>query len=1121
MSLLNRLMLLVVLAMIPAVAVQVYNEYELRREREAEVGQQSERLLALIEAEQARLIEGFRQTMVAIRETRSVREGDTPACQAYMTRLKNNYPEFIDFYVTDAEGVVRCGTEIGSTRLRVADRFHFREAVRTAGFVVGEYIQSRATDRPVLPFAMPLQDAAGNTQGIVSALLDLGWLVAYLKAKPLPAGAAITVADRNGIVAVRIPAVPNIVGQMPPDRYMALLSAPTRGVMDLITLDGVPRVVAYSPVDADPKGLFINVGLDKAAAIGSINDATRRSLGLVTASFALLLAGVAVGGNLLLHRPVATLAATARRWREGDLSARTGLKGGTEIVALCHDFDTMANHLEAQMRRREQAEEELRRSSGLLDLVMEHLPVGVMMIAADGRILRLNAASERIWAGRRMVGIDRYGEYKGWWADTGKPVEAHEWAAARAITKGETALGEEIDIECFDGTSKTIRNSAVPLRSGDGAIVGAVVVNEDITERRVARQALEDSEARYRAVVQTAVDAMAIIDERGIIQSFNHAAERIFGYAANEVIGRNVKLLMPEPHHSAHDGYIASYLRTGRGKIIGIGREVEGLHRDGRPIPLELSIAEWRARGQRFFTGIMRDVSRRRAAERHLRENLTLLNTIIESSPDRIFVKDRKGRYLLVNSATAIAHGRPHEQIIGVPEQDLVSLEDGAALAATDRRVMEAGHALTVEETVLSKGHGEPRCYLSTKVPLRDDTGEVIDIIGISRDITERRAMEDELQRAKEAAEQANLAKSKFLAAASHDLRQPMQSLFLFSAALAPHVANERGQKTLTMLERGLDTLKALLDSLLDVSRLDAGVIKPEIGNVALGPIVEDLEAAYTPIAQSKGLTLHAETSCGVAIRSDPMLLGRMVRNLIENAIRYTEHGEVRIGCAIADATARIEVSDTGIGIPPEQLERIFEEFHQVANPERDRTQGLGLGLAIVQRLSRLLDHPVCVRSELGKGSVFAIEVPLGLADAIPTGPPCAPAPVTEAGLLAVVVDDDAMVLAGLRTVLEGWGYEVLIAGSGDEAMERLRESGRTPDVVIADYRLRDDEVGPEVVRRVRAFVGSQVPGILLTGETGPEFQHEAAANDLGLANKPVTPRQLHRALERLLQAGD
>ncbi|HYD70225.1 PAS domain S-box protein [Azospirillum sp.] len=1120
MSLLTRLLVLVVLAMLPAVAVQVYNEHELRRGRRAEVVQQSGRLLGLIEGEQARLVEGIRQTLAAVAETPFVRAGDLLACQTYLERLKRTLPGYVEVYVADRAGHVGCATEAAALGVGLGDRHHVQEALRTNAFAVGEYVMSRTTGKPILPFALPSHDGAGALRGVVAAVLDVGWLEGYLRAKPFPADAAVTVADRNGVVAVRVPPLPGIVGQRLPERYQALLNAPAPGTTELVTLDGVTRVVAYSPLHVGPKGLFISVGLDEAAAVAPINAATLRSLSLVAAAFAFLLGAVAFGGNALLRRPVAALIEATRRWTEGDLSVRSGLRASTEVGALGQAFDAMADGLEAQVRQREQAERELRRNTELLDLVMENLPVGVFVFASDGQILRLNEAARRIWGCEHKVGPAQYGDYKAWWPDTGRPVEPHEWPGSRALSRGERVLDDVVEIEAFDGTRKTARVSGVPLRNGD-VTVGAVAMIEDVTEQAAAQQALEDSEARYRAVVETAVDAMVIIDEKGAVLSFNRAAEHIFGYKADEVLGRNVSLLMPEPHQDAHDGYIMSYLRTGERRIIGIGREVEGRHRDGQPIPLELSIAEWRAGGRRFFTGIMRDVTRRRDAERRLKENLDLLETIIESSPDPVYVKDAGGRYLVVNSAAAMVLGRPRNHLVGVHLRDLASPEECARLLGNDRRIMAMGYAENVEEILFSKGHGGLRHYLSTKTPLRDATGEVVGIIGISRDITERKAMEDEFRRAKEEAEHANRAKSKFLAAASHDLRQPMQSLMLFSAALAPSVQDERGRKTLTLLERGLDTLKALLDSLLDVSRLDAGIIHPEIGTVALGQIVADIEAAYAPVARAKGLALRVERFSGVAVRSDQMLLGRMLRNMVENAVRYTERGEVVIGCAVADGLVRIEVADTGIGIPPDQLERIFEEFHQVGNVARDRSHGLGLGLAIVRRLSKLLDHPVWVRSELGKGSVFSVEVPLGLAEEAFSAQPCAPVEAVRPGLLALVVDDDAMVLMGLRTVLEGWGYDVLIAGSGDEALEGLAQTDRTPDVVIADYRLREGEVGTEVVRRVRAHIGRAVPGVLLTGETGSEFHGEAAASDLGLVHKPVTPRQLHGVIERQLRAAE
>jgi PAS domain S-box-containing protein len=513
-----------------------------------------------------------------------------------------------------------------------------------------------------------------------------------------------------------------------------------------------------------------------------------------------------------------------------------------------------------------------------------------------------------------------------------------------------------------------------------------------------ATRATRHAEARYRSIVDTAADAMVVIDEAGAVQSFNKAAEQIFGYAADEVVGRNIRVLMPEPDRGGHDGYLAHYRRTGERRIIGVGREVRGRRRDGSTFPLELAVAEWCADGRRFFTGIMRDITARKEAERGLRES---------------------------------------------------------------RAAMQA---------------------------------------------------------AKETAERADLAKSKFLAAASHDLRQPLQALFFVSSALPRHVQGAAGRELLTRLDQGLDALKDLLDGLLDVSRLDAGAVRPELAAVPLGPLVEAIVAAYAPAAAAKGLTLSVAPPCDLVVCTDPTLLGRIVRNLVENAIRYTARGEIRLGCHAAGDGVRIKVADTGIGIPPEHLERIWEEFHQVGNPERDRSQGLGLGLAIVQRLADLLGHTVEVSSRPGEGSVFSVLVPM----AAVVGPPAAAraaGAAAGAGRLALAVDDDAIVLMGLETMLTEGGYEVLSARSAEEAVAVLERVGRTPDVVVSDYRLRGGQVGTECVRRVRAFLGTAVPGVILTGETAPAAVSDIAAHGLGIAHKPITAHQMHAVIERQIAA--
>jgi PAS domain S-box-containing protein len=513
------------------------------------------------------------------------------------------------------------------------------------------------------------------------------------------------------------------------------------------------------------------------------------------------------------------------------------------------------------------------------------------------------------------------------------------------------------------------------------------------------------------------------------------------------------------------------------------------------------------------------DVTEQRRLQEDLERQRVLVETIIESAPDPIFAKDREGRCITLNSAAARVHGCARHAIIGLANADVFSPEVATVMREQESRIMKTGTTEVIEEAIPNRHHGETRVFLTTKTPLRDPAGAIVGIIGVARDITERKATEEALRRAMEEAERANLAKSKFLAAASHDLRQPLQSLILFAGVLKGYVQGPRGEQALKQLEHGLGTLKALLDSLLDVSQLDAGIVTPEITDFPISAVLDGIAASYAPIAAAKGLGWEVEP-CTYGIRSDLTLLGRMLRNLVENALRYTVSGHIRITCRRIEDRLSVEVEDTGIGIPPEQLDRIFDEFHQVGNPARDRTQGLGLGLAIVRRIADLLGHRVEVHSRPGEGSTFSIELPLAMTEAVGlqvAGD--AGSDQNGQGRLVVVIDDDALVLESLEAILAEWGYQAIAAVSADEAIGKIRELGRRPDIIIADYRLQDGRTGTEAILAVRALFGHPIPGLILTGETDPKFLRECTGHDLGIAHKPVMPSQLGRALDQQLNA--
>jgi signal transduction histidine kinase/CheY-like chemotaxis protein len=373
----------------------------------------------------------------------------------------------------------------------------------------------------------------------------------------------------------------------------------------------------------------------------------------------------------------------------------------------------------------------------------------------------------------------------------------------------------------------------------------------------------------------------------------------------------------------------------------------------------------------------------------------------------------------------------------------------------------------------------------------------------------------EDLRQQKEIAEQASLAKSTFLAAASHDLRQPVHALGLFVGALRGVPMSPDGVRFVGRIEESVLAMSNMLGTLLDISRLDAGVVEVDPEIFAIGALLERLCGDYAEEAWAKGIHLACRP-CSAIVRTDPILMERILRNLISNAVRYTERGRIVVGCRRGQML-RIEVWDTGPGIPPEQQERIFQEYVQLDNPERDRAKGLGLGLAIVRRLTALLGCTVSLRTWPGRGSCFSVTVPV--AD---RGSPYRDvAGETAGGALArgfvVVIDDEPAIREAMSELLTAWGHEVVAAGSGDEMLNRLVTYPVRPDLIVCDYRLRANENGIEVVERLRSEYNEPIPALLMTGDTAPDRLVEAKDSGLMLLHKPVSHSDLREALGRLM----
>lgn len=377
-----------------------------------------------------------------------------------------------------------------------------------------------------------------------------------------------------------------------------------------------------------------------------------------------------------------------------------------------------------------------------------------------------------------------------------------------------------------------------------------------------------------------------------------------------------------------------------------------------------------------------------------------------------------------------------------------------------------------------------------------------------------------ELAHQRQIAEEAGKAKAKFLASASHDLRQPVQAIALFQELLRPEMTlTAKGEEYFAKAQQAVGAVSGLLSALLDVSRLDASTLKPQHAVLSVGDLLNDLQREYGPLAERKGLELRV-VGCRLCVDTDAMLLGRILRNFLSNALQYTPTGKVLIGCRRRGQNLHIEVWDTGIGISEADQDNIFEEFVQVGNQHRDRQQGLGLGLAIVDRAARLLDAEVSVRSVPKRGSCFAISLPIS--DAAPSKRPLRTSadgisPYDLDNRRIVVVENETLIRDGLHSLLENWGCAVISGDSGASVLAQIEELGVEVDAIISDFGLSETESGIDVVGYLRAHLGPNLPALLMTGDTSEGAMKAAAESGLVLLHKPVRPWRLRQTLCALL----
>ena len=824
----------------------------------------------------------------------------------------------------------------------------------------------------------------------------------------------------------------------------------------------------------------------------------------------------------------------------------------TTLKELVHELYVHQAELEIQNEELRTAQQALEASRIQYLQLFQSVPLACFTVNAAGIVCEANAAAERQFGMpmRRLKGrpltlmVDSLDHGRLFTALT-RLREAGQWTRQEYAFVGAHGL--------IDGLTDA---RLVDLEDGDKGDVLLTIT--DVTERNVwvselqsARDEAERARAAYHHILQSVADGLFGLDATGAITFVNAAAQAMTGFdnsdLVGDLVGSRISALIDAPASgddvSGDNGAanaVAMALADGQVRQVADARL---RRREGSSFLAELTVSPILQQGR--ITGAVvafRDVTARRAAEEALTESERRHRTLVQSLNEGLAMRSIDGTVQVTNSMAERMMAGPAGVLLDPRAKpfntrtlgDRVTTSGGRRFIGADgarltglppaAQAAETGKPVVEQIVGIAEGDGAaaPTRWLRiSSHPVLNTDGKAEAVVTSVSDISAIKSMERDLNVALDA-------KERFMAAASHDLRQPAQALMLLSGLLLKEPIPDEARRIASQLRDTAISLGGLLDCLLDISKLEAGLVSPEVGIVNVGAIMERLHGEFATVAGSSGLKLRT-VPARLTLRTDGGLLERVLRNLLTNAIRYTRRGRVLFGVRRRGSTLRIEVWDTGIGIAENQIDRIFQDFYQVGNAARDRREGLGMGLSIAKRLIHMLGGTIDVTSRLGQGSCFAVTLPMSVvADARPGFGATAGEGMADyadgagadgAGAEVLLVEDDAVIRMALSLMLEGWGYRVTDAGSVSEALELL-DGDLMPDLVLTDYRLPDGDTGLMLMDTLRRRIGRDLPGVLLTGDTSSDRLREAAGAQCALLHKPIQPHDLRRIVHASLRSG-
>ncbi|SEQ14590.1 PAS domain S-box-containing protein [Amphritea atlantica] len=766
---------------------------------------------------------------------------------------------------------------------------------------------------------------------------------------------------------------------------------------------------------------------------------------------------------------------------------------------------------------------------------IESISDAFVLFDSERRIVLYNSKFESVWAG---TGVS---------IEEGLGIQDIRRLADQHGLIEEELRGDETDNSVFYRlkNGRWFQVSERPTLDG-----GLVILYTDITELKqneTARRerALADKSRVLQNTVDNLSQGVVLINSEGRLEVWNQRFLELSGFGEDELneqplfedlIARcELILLTPFTNHHHAGGTIELEQSLRNGQVIEI-----------RTHPIQ----------EGGFVNTYTDITERHQYAETLRESEQWIRLITDHVPALIAYVGDDLRFQFTNKVYEDWYGWPREALIG---KTITMVHGGDQFVNLkpyiDRALSGESVTFEIEE---KDPQGGPRYMLKAYVPNLDAEGHAVGFFVLIRDITERRKtayalqesyqtmeqrviertseltklndqlrqeiterkqVEGRLLEASKHAEQANLSKTKFLAAVSHDLLQPLNAARLFTSALQEKPAVQSERHLIDSVGSSLDDVESLLSTLVDISKLDAGVIEPDVTVFPASSLLNNIANEYQQVAISEQLRLRYVASNAV-ICSDSQLLARILRNFLTNAIRYTDHGSVLLGCRRKRNSLVIEVWDTGLGIPEDKLGDIFLEFKRLHGSPVENDKGLGLGLAIVDKISRMLGHQISVSSVPGKGSMFSVEVPLARPDQLPVRTKEQHQPATGDQLQAAeiwLIDNDPAICRGMQTLLEGWGCRVQTAHDEEQLMALL-DKGEAPKLLIADYHLDNDENGLDAAIHFNRRLAQPVPVVMITANYTNELKQIVREQGYLLINKPVKPMKLKMTLNHLLE---